>query len=63
MNKLAKDELHYGRRIPLEEVMAGIDRVCDSQVLELSRDLFDERRLSVTALGPVSHRSLAGVLG
>lgn len=63
MNKLAKDELHYGRHVRLEEVMASIDRVSDAQILGVSRELFDERRLSVTALGPVSYRSLAGVLG
>lgn len=62
MNKLAKDELHHRRHVPLEEIMAGIDRVSDAQVLRVSRELFDERRLSLTALGPVSRQSLAGVL-
>lgn len=62
MGKLAKDELHHGRRVPLEEVMAGIDRVGEAQLLGLSRALFDRRRLSVAALGPVSRRSLASAL-
>jgi predicted Zn-dependent peptidase len=59
MGKLAKDELHHGRRVSLDEVMAGIDRVSETQVLELGRALFDRRCLSVAALGPVSRRSLA----
>jgi predicted Zn-dependent peptidase len=62
MSKLAKDELHYGRRVSLDEVMANIDRVSESQLLRLSRELFDARRLSVTALGPVSRRSLTSAL-
>jgi predicted Zn-dependent peptidase len=62
MGKLAKDELHHGRRVSLEEVMAGIDRVSEGQMLGLSRELFDQRRLSVAALGPVSRRSLASAL-
>jgi predicted Zn-dependent peptidase len=62
MSKLAKDELHYGRRVSLDEVMASIDRVSESQLLQLSRELFDARRLSVTALGPVSRRSLFSAL-
>jgi hypothetical protein len=48
--------------VSLEEVMAGIDRVNEAQVLGLSRELFDRRRLSVAALGPVSRRSLASAL-
>jgi len=62
MGKLAKDELHHGRRVSLDEVMAGIDRVSEAQMVGLSRELFDKRRLSVAALGPVSRRSLASAL-
>lgn len=62
MGKLAKDELHHGRRVSLDEVMAGIDRVSETQVLELGRALFDRRRLSIAALGRVSRRSLASAL-
>ncbi|MSR25062.1 MAG: insulinase family protein [Nitrospiraceae bacterium] len=62
MGKLAKDELHHGRRVSLDELMAGIDRVNEAQLIGLSRELFDKRRLSVAALGPVSRRSLASVL-
>jgi len=61
MGKLAKDELHHGRRVSPEEVMAGIDRVNAAQLLGLSRELFDQRRLAVAALGPLSRRSLSSV--
>lgn len=62
MGKLAKDELHHGRQVSLDEVMTGIDRASEAQLLELGRGLFDRSRLSVTALGPVSRRSLASAL-
>lgn len=62
MSKLAKDELHLGRRASLEEMTAEIDRVSADQILRLSRELFDLNRLSVTVLGPVSRRSFHSVL-
>ncbi|MBI4400394.1 MAG: insulinase family protein [Nitrospirae bacterium] len=62
MSKLAKDELHQGRHASLEEMIAEIDRVSADQVLRLSRELIDLDHLSVTALGPVSRRSLQSVL-
>lgn len=58
MNKLAKDELYLGRHQTLEEIIAAIDRVTGEDLLRLSQDLLNFRRLSVTALGPVSRRSL-----
>ncbi|MER3422710.1 MAG: peptidase M16 [Nitrospiraceae bacterium] len=62
MSKLAKDELHHNRHISLEEIMSEIDRVSEEQLLRLSRELFDTEYLSVTALGPVSQRSLHSAL-
>lgn len=58
MSRLAKDELHQGRYMSLEEMLADIDRVNGEQLLRLAHELFDLSRLSVTALGPVSHQSL-----
>ena len=62
MSKLAKDELHHERRVPLDEVMAGIDRVRAEQLQTLIGGLFDEHRLALAALGPISRRSLSAVL-
>jgi predicted Zn-dependent peptidase len=58
MSKLAKDELSHGHRISLEEMLADIDRISGDQVLRVSREVFDSSCLSVTALGPVSTKSL-----
>jgi predicted Zn-dependent peptidase len=62
MSKLAKDELFHGRQTTLEEMMGEIDRVSSDQVLRLARELLDFQTLSVTALGPVSRRSLRTAL-
>ena len=53
MSKLAKDELHFGCHIPLRQVMADIDAISADQLWRLSRELFDDRFLAVTALGPL----------
>lgn len=62
MSKLAKDELFLGRHSSIDEVTAEIDRVTVDDLLRLSRELFDLSRLSVTALGPISRRSLEGIV-
>lgn len=62
MSKLAKDEMHYGRHIPLREIMADIDAVSVDQLSRLSRDLFDDRYLTVTALGPLKKGDVERVM-
>jgi predicted Zn-dependent peptidase len=62
MSKLAKDEMYFGRHISCEEIMAEIDRVTADQLWRLSRDLFDDRYLTVTALGPVKKGRLEAIL-
>ena len=62
MSKLAKDELYQGRHSSLAEIIAEIDQVSADQLLSLSRELFDLNCLSVTALGPVSARSISSAL-
>jgi predicted Zn-dependent peptidase len=58
MSKLAKDELIYGRRTSLEEMLAHIDRVTSKQVSAVGQQLFVLDHLAITALGPVSPRAL-----
>lgn len=62
MSKLAKDELYQGRHTSLAEIIAEIDHVSADHLLSLSRELFDLNCLSVTALGPVSDRSISSAL-
>jgi predicted Zn-dependent peptidase len=62
MSKAAKDELYFGRHISCEEIMADIDRVSPEQLWRLSDNLFDDRYLTVTALGPIKKGTLEPVL-
>jgi predicted Zn-dependent peptidase len=58
MSKLAKDELTHGKRTSLEEMLAHIDRVNEEHVFSVGRQLFRLDRLAITALGPLTARSL-----
>ena len=58
MSKLAKDELIYGSRTSLEDMLAQIDRVTPDQIHAVGRQLFTMDRLAITGLGPISSRAL-----
>jgi len=60
MSKLAKDELTYGSRTSLEEMLARIDRVTTVQVNEVGCKLFNLDDLAITGLGPLSPSALHG---
>lgn len=62
MSKLAKDELYLGAPVSLNDMLKRIDAVSMAQVRSLSRRLFNETSRSLTALGPVSGRSLVAAL-
>ncbi len=62
MSKLAKDEMFFGCHISLREIMADIDRVSAEQLWHLSRDLFDDRYLTMTALGPLKKGDIERVM-
>lgn len=58
MSKLAKDELVYGTRTSLEEMVAHIDHVTVEQVYAVGHQLFGLNHLAITGLGPLSLRAL-----
>ena len=62
MSKLAKDEMYHGRHVPLREIMANIDAVSVDQLSRLSRELLDDRHLTVTALGPLKKKDVECVM-
>ncbi len=62
MSRLAKDEIYFGRYIPLEEVISRIDEVSPEGVRKLAGELFDRRGLALTALGPLAKASLPRTL-
>ncbi len=53
MQRLAMNEIYFGRYVPLEEVRAEIARVDAAAVAAIARDVLDDRALNVTLLGPV----------
>jgi predicted Zn-dependent peptidase len=58
MNKLAKDELTYGKHTSLDHMLAHIDRVNVEQVRNVSRQYFGLDSLAITGLGPLAPCSL-----
>ena len=54
MLRLAKNELNFGRYIPLEDIIAGMLKVTAAEILELARDLLRPEVWGVALLGPVT---------
>ena len=54
MMRLAKNEIHFGHYIPLEEIIAGLLAVTREEVQELARELFDSQNWGLALLGPVA---------
>jgi predicted Zn-dependent peptidase len=53
MVRLAQTETHFGRYIPLEEIVNNIESVTEDQIIELAQSLFQKSRFALTMLGPV----------
>jgi predicted Zn-dependent peptidase len=54
MMRLAKNEIHFGQYIPLEEIVSGLLAVTREEVLDLARELFDSQNWGLALLGPVA---------
>jgi len=54
MLRLAKNELNFGRYIPLQDIITGMLRVTAAEILELARDLLRPETWGVALLGPVA---------
>jgi predicted Zn-dependent peptidase len=50
MNHLARQEIYFGRQIPLEEILGGIEAVSPHDVPRVAADVFDGR-LGASILG------------
>jgi predicted Zn-dependent peptidase len=63
MSRIAKNEIYFGRDVPLEEVAAAIDAVTNDDVLRVAERLFRPGTLALTILGDLKEHTLdAGVL-
>jgi predicted Zn-dependent peptidase len=54
MVRLAQGEINFGRYIPLEEVVDHIERVTAEEIQTLAGTLFQDDKLVLTVLGPLS---------
>lgn len=55
MVRLAQNEIHFGRYIPVEETIENINKVTPDDIRILANRLFKESRPSLTVLGPVKN--------
>ncbi|WP_298435296.1 pitrilysin family protein [Geobacter sp.] len=53
MTKLAKNEIYFGRYMPLAELTDGFDAVTPEGIQSLAREIFDERYLTLALTGRV----------
>ena len=51
MNRLARNEIYFGRDIPLDEVARGLESVSNDQIVELASSCFHPDRMTMVILG------------
>jgi len=54
MLRLAKNELNFGHYIPLEDIIAGVEKVNREQIQELAQEFFQAENWGMSLLGPVA---------
>ncbi|MDH3591918.1 MAG: insulinase family protein, partial [Planctomycetota bacterium] len=59
MSNLARQEIYYGRRVELGQIVRGIDRVTVGRVRGLARRLFDDPPLALAAIGNLDRFRMA----
>jgi predicted Zn-dependent peptidase len=57
MVRMAQNELNLGKAVSIQNVADNIDAVTKNDVIELAQVLFQTGRISLTILGPVSHKN------
>jgi len=58
MTKLAKNEIYFGRQVPIREVLDGLQRVSSEDVMDLGRELFQENCITLELLGKIGSVSI-----
>lgn len=63
MSRLARNEIYYGRDVPLDEIARGIDAVTNEGVIAMAERLFRPGEWALTVLGDLKGVTLdAGIL-
>lgn len=52
MNRMARNELIFGREITVEETLQKLNAVTEKQIRDMAADILTEDKLSTTAIGP-----------
>ncbi len=58
MMKLARDEIYYGRYVPVQEVVAAIDKLTIRQVKATAAKVFRPADMTLVSIGKVTRRNL-----
>lgn len=58
MTKLAKNEIYFGRQVPLSEITKGLDHTSPKQIMDLCNELFRDEFLTLEILGKLDGRSV-----
>ena len=58
MTRIAKNELYFGKYIPLEEVVDSIERVSSDDILRLAFMIFGRQEISLAGLGPLEEAAI-----
>jgi predicted Zn-dependent peptidase len=58
MSRLGKDEICFGRHIPLEEVLHDLAGVSEDAIAEVVHEMLDSHPLCLTLLGPIAEGEL-----
>ena len=62
MSAIAKNEMFFGRYVPMNEVTRSIDKVSAEDIRRLARQLFKPKQAIVSVLGPKRYPTLAQVV-
>jgi predicted Zn-dependent peptidase len=57
MVRLAQNEIHFGKEIPIKTVVNKIESVTPDDVVSLAEFLFEEKQLALALLGPIADKS------
>jgi len=60
MSRIAKNDIYFGRDVPLDEVSAEIDRVTNDDILRVAQRLFRPDAMALTVLGDLKGVKLDG---
>lgn len=52
MLRMTKNELHFGREIPIDETLGKIEAVTEQMVRDFAAEFLAPERMSITAIGP-----------